>query len=894
MTENNSKETFDNCSITSVDQNVLNDSDWSELDSLVLDFESDSEDIHVRPPSPCLTKPLFNQRSNACCKQPPSTELKKKNATERSYHVEDLELDRSTSQQKQIPTSNPTPETKRMTDLVQNMQKSNHGSVEPNCSNDNFLKPIEVFKVGQVKSGQMRSMKSNSSVSSTKSYLDLLDNEYDELSLYAPDEDCISLYNNCPPDESKVIVRIETRTAEEDRDNVQHIPKNSRIEVMTMKNDIVRSNSDLRSLIPASNKNFEDVVKKIKYHLQDNTCSQSLVAAVLFCKAYKDDQIKTVDKEFEYVTKRLTEMLYHFHEMNHLYRIVRLSIDLHIVSSDLVLVGLIDHLGKQGELDKINVLFRQMRERSLQCSQIVYAAKNRYVPDLLKRKLSSNKNEPQHKRASLDPTCSRSCVAWRSASNEPAVNRNVKQPLVIQISNTTNSVAKSSAYQRRLVKINDWGSPSTSKGEKSLVVKIPKGDSKNIDSCMECVWIALGTSVKQLLEILTPGIGEDSVFALFSNLLASCKMKIGDSALDEDFCPILKPFLNSALKSFNKNTEASGRNWLSWICVDLALKINAANAYKIIYLLKSMGLKLIPKDLDGENMNVCHAKRKKRFQVTERIVKVCLEANDLDLVMQIITDFFEVRYTNDAGPVLSPLICNMLCLIASTVCERNRFFEAAECLSLLPEGYGDGAELRLLEKVLLGVVKKERRYSQKEEEVCTGMISQMLSRGMATEIRRVISSLMCANVFPVFKFLEAKGVYRRPRISDSPHLVVMPFVLSVEEMALVVHRHLTELSLFLVEIKRGVRCDIPMRIALSKKVGSLEPLTLSAQKPAKFDSLYEEARAHLHQALEFFLDPGLVVVNESIHYQTKEIIFIISLASVLRWMKSNTQYNKIY
>ncbi|XP_077970547.1 uncharacterized protein LOC144425108 [Styela clava] len=946
-------------SITSEEKKMLYGSDPSDLDYILMDFDDNDLDLDV-PSSPVLHR-TFNKKgkqedhSASSSSQPlkmPSfsksdennnvtTNSKADNASKTKTSDQNLA---STQPIRRTPVS---PCLKRKRPIQLRSQAKNISPVRAlSATKENvtqntaglqncFLTPVRKQEETNKKKRGLTN-RGKGDICNTNIADEDSDNS-DVISLYARDEDYSSLYTNNAMKEREVTI---------DNTNRPTIVNGANPPVPDLANK-ADDKKDLRYKIPK--KCPDDIqgllMTKISNLLDCDTRSNTLLAAAKFCSSYTGNQFKKVNREFYCITRKLAEKLLHYQEMRHLYRIVRLALDMQIVITDSVLCGLINHLGKIMENAKIAVIMNVIREKHVMCGDIVQVVANKYLlkkkpePQFLKipqifrnttnpvtafNRIVSKENDVALVNGGISggmQHCSDNCIVGNkpvTSAEENSVNkilspgnrRNVirastfcgpvenwkKDPVFIQISNSrkvANDAAKnegvscnftvSQTRKRVLNYLNGANITVDPKHDlKGTMNGLPNTTGSDINVNM------LGKCIGHIVEAVGDTFVPNTLFSAFADLLALGDSERESSDMNFDVCEKLVPFLKSALNSSSGTSDTSKINfWVSRIGADMIQRLSPNNAYRMAQSMKYMGLNLVPPSL-GKSRS--HAERKIRFQIVNKIVGYCISEKDLNLSISVIQEYFADENASDAGPVFAPLLCTMLCNVAKLAITEKQFLKAAKCLSMLPAGFGDRSEFPLMDQVLIGVLTDTNQHTQEEINICNGMVEQMLSRGMATSIRAAIVNAFCPNVVPLFKHLEAKGVYRRPRIAECPYVIMIPYILCIQEMALVVQRHLTELSEYLLEMNQRIQVDRPMRIVLGKNIGFLQPL--SSIDDTNKQKSYEQGLQRLLGALDGYLNPNLKVMTKELHPQKTEFVLQIDICSVRHWMLANTEYEE--
>lgn len=700
----------------------------------------------------------------------------------------------------------------------------------------------------------------------------------DAISLYVKDEDCFSLY------QSK-------------RSRVHGLGRGSfrggrERSVITRKDVTLRphhriTKPDLRNTIrkPDNVTEVDSLLSECNRMLNTNCYENVVIAAEMFCKAYTDHVFQKESQALSKFARRLVCLLLRHKEMKYLYRVVRLTITMNIHLDEDVICDFVESMCNSKEYGKVNIILNQLRDaslvygdriKSLFAKHVKTPARNSMLPTKNAR-IVSNMSDSLCRGSFFDTSqlpnqqndVSRKSGVLDAVSTGPAGLNWKKSQLLVEIPDDPQKNRITHVYEES--DSENTGRAATSMG--NCFVKTEQ--RKEVD------FVKLGSCVTEMLEAVGHLQITTSLFSAFADLIVSTGIHSPSNNFQSLDC--LDSFVVSAIQ--HASDKECIQLHMSRICAEVSKMLPPKLAYQVARYIQRVGLKLVPAMCDGRSSQ---CKRKARFFAADAIVNNCLEHNDLNLAL-VAVDQYLAEVQIDFGPFLSPLICKMLCKVAEVAYAEKRHMDAAKCCTLLPAGFGDGSEAALMGDILLEILTNPESFRLlNDEKVCNSMVDQMLTRGLATEVRRIIVKAFSANVVPVFKFLERKGVYQKPQIARDPHCINIPYILCVEEMAMTIQRHLTELSEFLVEMGESVRMDIPMTIVLSRTVGSLR--SFSTIKSPQCN--YKNSLTRLIETLSKVVSPSLDRHSQKFLSSTEEFQINVDIASVRSWMLANTNYHE--
>lgn len=704
----------------------------------------------------------------------------------------------------------------------------------------------------------------------------------DSISLYAKDEDCLSLYkSNSKQTRVQSMNRKPFRSAQG-------------------RNVVARKGIDLRSHARLCKPDLRNTIKRLdnvsdvasllfecNRMLNTNSYENVVIAAERFCKAYTEHVFQKGSQELEKFARRLARMLLSHKEMKYLYRVVRLSITMNIHLDEETISDFVESLCSNKEFGKANIILTQMRDASLVLGDRVKDLLAKYIDTPARHntlpsksaRIVTDTDDSLCRGSYVDDTSQlpddqndeKKSGVLDAVSHGPTGLNWKKSQLFVELSDIHHPNKNRVARIRRKSDSDHTRCAATSAA--SGIVKITS-KKEAVD------FIKLGKCVTDVLEAVGGLRGTTLIFPAFADLIVSTGIQQSQGRNLQNLCS-LDSFVVAAIDHANDKERI--KLYMSRICIEVSRLLPSKLAYQVARYMERVGLKLVPQMCDGTQTS-----RKTRFFSADAIVNNCLEYNDLNLAMVAVNQYF-AEAEIDFGPYLSPLVCKMLCKVAEVAYAEKRHMDAAKCCTLLPAGFGDGSEAGLMEEILLEILKNPESLGMAvDEQVCNGMVDQMLTRGLSTEIRKIIVKAFSANVVPVFKFLERKGIYRKPQIANFPHLILIPYILCVEEMAMIIQRHLTELSEFLVETGQSVCVDIPMKIVLTRSVGSLR--TFSPMKMPKCD--YKNSLTRLLETLNKVVTPSLKRQSQEFLSATEEFQINIDISSVRSWMLENTNYRE--
>ncbi|XP_076813877.1 uncharacterized protein LOC143460304 [Clavelina lepadiformis] len=794
-------------------------------------------------------------------------------------------------------------------------QNEFHRSQSLQCENQQVAGNVESSVVGKlprddISDGELVSNDeepSNNFQASKLNELEALDKEYELLDLYAPDEDCVSLYSNARITRRKK----STQSAGERR----VIPASSDAEILAGSNDneiSVRRSVDLINML-------------LDYHCS----SQTAMAVETFLQLFLHHKPAVFDAKVFATAQRLSLQLLEFNKMSYLQKLVRLTLSMKIFLDEGVLDKLFQHLHQQKDSQTLQQLVDKVRKCDLGDGNPVYGLVRKWSSNIrhhrnnagqINKRLSSpppgkdapRKEFPTSIMSQKQPASSRRVSfhqhltdsrpvegssarfgsnqrgekhkANRSDRHERYGDRNLKPPsdenhCPIRAGNRfeMNSRHDNQPSKSALLK-----TPSHSQA--SGLTKAPSADDiaeqnlaaqiKNAACCRD--WSALGRRFGELIGVIGSQMIEDKLLTAFVDLLTLKSNE--NAAIFGQFC--------DAAKFLVKHTCPEEFDVLMICSTRIALTIIKNGSKDLAY---GLVMYLWEDHLDYLTLTSLNDKSSSPLTPCDNVmtfILACMHKNDCKTAARLAQRFFVEKHCDVSGPRQGQALSHLLELVTRHCVLQNHLDLGVCCIQAMPRNYASGSEVPLLQEILRTILRQEFVGDNTAESLKT-LAEQMLSRLLLSSLRLIINeSPLNKSVLSLFEYLESKGIYKFPLTARSPHLVVIPYTMGQVEMSMALFRHLTELSLLLFELGEKL-LDKPLRVILSWNIGCLTQLCTAHSK-----DLYQEASSRLLETFDTLMKPPLALQYQDDVTKTREMRFNLSSSSVRKWLLLNTNYRE--